>query len=201
MTLAKETIADSNQPKGVPPASLRRLSWEDFPPPLAEALQPRVARLGYLGEFFRCCAHQPAALLDFIRFTESSKSGLPERLVELIALTAATHFGNDYERHQHEQLALRLGFGADWIAAVEDLATDSNALAQDESIVRRAVLSILADHGHGAAGPFQALASALGDAAAIAVLMVLGRYMVHAVIVNTLALEPPVPSIFAAVKA
>ena len=46
-----------------------RLDMDDLPPALAEALRPRVERLGYLGEFFRCAAHAPDALLAFDVFT------------------------------------------------------------------------------------------------------------------------------------
>ena len=35
-----------------------------------------------------------------------------------------------------------------------------------------------------------------GPEPAVAVMMVLGRYLVHALIVNSLGLAPPVPSIF-----
>ena len=92
-----------------------RLEFEDLDPDLAKVLEPRVERLGYLGEFFKCTAHQPAALLSFNEFTENSKKGLPKRLVELIALSISTKIGNDYERNQHERLSVRLGFGREWV--------------------------------------------------------------------------------------
>ena len=47
-----------------------RLSSTQMSPDLADYLRPRVERLGYLGEFFQCSAHQPGALLAFMRFTE-----------------------------------------------------------------------------------------------------------------------------------
>lgn len=93
-----------------------RLEFEDLDPDLAKVLEPRVERLGYLGEFFKCMAHQPAALLSFYEFTENSKKGLPKRLVELIAPSISTKVGNDYERNQHERLSVRLGFGREWVS-------------------------------------------------------------------------------------
>ncbi len=176
-----------------------RLAYEDLPPGLAEALRPRVERLGYLGEFFRVAAHQPRALEAFVDFTEAAKEGLPKRLVETVALTCAVRLGNAYERNQHERLSVRLGFGRDWVAAVERLAPDTAPLLEpEERAVQRYLLAALDSHGHGEAAQdgFADLVMCLGHAHAVAVLLVAGRYLVHALVVNTLALAPPVPSIF-----
>jgi hypothetical protein len=81
-----------------------RLEMDQLEPSLAARLAPRVARLGYLGEFFKCAGHQPATLKAFVDFTEESKEGLPEKLVEVVALSAALRLGNAYERNQHERL-------------------------------------------------------------------------------------------------
>ncbi len=183
--------------------NLDRLELDDMPPELVARLAPRVERLGYLGDFFRCTAHQPAALAAFHDFTEAGREALPANLVEVIALTASVRCGNDYERHQHERLALRLGLGRDWVAAVEagvDATRSDPSLTPDESLVQAFVLSALDGEvpGAGESVPdtFSAVVDALGAASAVAVLLVLGRYVTHALIVNTLRLEPPVPSIF-----
>ena len=56
--------------------------------------------------------------------------------------------GNDYERHQHERLSLRLGFGRDWVTAVEALNPESGqALEATERILQRYLLDALARHG------------------------------------------------------
>ena len=176
---------------------LPRLEFADFPPPLAAALEPRVKRLGYLGEFFKCTAHQPEALKAFIEFTEASKESLPKRLVEVIALTCAGWMDNAYERNQHERLSVRLGFGRDWVTAVNALSPETDsAMTTEERSLQRFVLTVLKTQGRAASESFEALTNALGAAQAIAVLMVIGRYVVHALIVNTLALASPVPSIF-----
>src|SRR5713101_8139654 len=96
-----------------------KLTEAEMAPELAKMLRPRVERLGYLGEFFRCAAHQPAALLSFMAFTEDLKRALPVRLTETVALTVSTELDNAYERHQHERLCLKLGLGDAWIRAVE----------------------------------------------------------------------------------
>lgn len=182
---------------GVAESILPRLDAASLREDVAGYLEPRVQRLGYLGEFFRCAGHQPDALLDFMRYTESSKKGLPENLVEVIALTAAMANGNAYERNQHERLSVRLGFGAEWVAAVEKCDPDGDsALGADERAVQRYVLAALRSAGREARPAFEALVEVVGPQSAVAAMLVLGRYAVHAIVVNTLQLAPPVPSIF-----
>ncbi len=184
--------------------AIPRLDLQDMPGGLAAALGPRVERLGYLGEFFRVAGHQPRALEAFVAFTESAKSDLPKELVEVIALTCAVRLGNAYECNQHERLSVRLGLGRDWVEAVERLNPDealpagARSLSDAERAVQRYLLVALASHGRSEAAQvaFERLVERLGHRQAVAVMMVAGRYLVHALIVNTLALEPPVPSIF-----
>lgn len=179
------------------PSSLPRLEFPEFAPELAAALEPRVKRLGYLGEFFKCGAHQPEALTAFIEFTEACKGGLPNRLVEVIALTCAGWIGNAYERNQHERLSVRLGFGRDWVTAVNALDPDAESMLTDtEREVQRLTLTVLETRGKGANELFEKAVQSLGPEQAIAILMVVGRYVVHGLFVNTLQLKPPVPSIF-----
>jgi hypothetical protein len=81
------------------------------------------------------------------------------------------------------------------------LDPDGGKLAPDEAAAQRLVIEALHDHGHGAAGRLADLVSLVGHAPAIAVLMLIGRYATHALIVNALELAPPVPTIFAPVPA
>lgn len=178
---------------------LRRFEFEELPRAVATALAPRVERLGYLGEFFKCAAHQPEALEAFIGFTEAGKKGLANNLVEVIALTCAGWMGNAYERNQHERLCRTLGFTPEWVETVNRLdPARSGALTEEERLVQAAVLGILDSKGK--AGPewIDRVVTRFGDAAAIALLMVVGRYVTHGLIVNSLDLSPPVPSIFEA---
>src|SRR2546421_525674 len=99
-------------------SEIPRLALEQMDAALAALLQPRMERLGYLGEFFRCAAHQPEPLQHFLRFTESLKTVLPDRITEVVALTVASQLENAYERVQHERLALKLGFAEAWIRDV-----------------------------------------------------------------------------------
>ena len=177
-----------------------RLSGDDLPRDLAEMLRPRVERLGYLGEFFRCAAHQPAALMSFMRFTEDLKRALPDRITETVALTVSTELANAYERHQHERLCLRLGYSEDWVRGVEKLdPADAAVLDTTERCVQTLTLAVIRRQGQATSRELAAVADVMDDDGAIAVLMLIGRYVAHALMVNSLALEPPVPSPLAAV--
>jgi hypothetical protein len=55
-------------------------------------------------------------------------------------------------------------------------------------------VGVLERHGHGVDTELDAVIDAVGPAAAVAVLMLIGRYVTHALMVNALALAPPVPS-------
>jgi hypothetical protein len=181
----------------ISPDLLPRVAWEEFPPEVAERLESRVKRLGYLGEFFRCAVHQPEALAAFIDFTETGKGSLPSKTVELIALTCAGWMKNHYERNQHERLSVRLGFGRDWVAAVNALDPDKQkVLGAEERKIQRLVLTILDTKGSGAQDLFRDVLADHGPEQAVAILMVVGRYVVHGIFINTLDLKPPVPSIF-----
>ncbi len=166
--------------------SIRRIGFDELEPELREALRPRVERLGYLGEFFQCAAHQPEALISLNALTEQLRGALPDDAAEIVALTVATVTGNDYERHQHERLSLKLGFSEAWIRRVTDLA--------DGSRTQQTVLALLDDRGRGAGPLVDALAEEQGDAFAVAVLLLTGRYLLHSTVVNALGLAPPVPS-------
>lgn len=181
----------------MPPLNIEPVAAADLPPELTERLRPRVERLGYLGEFFTCAAHQPDALLAFIGFTEALKDSVATNHTELVALTVATAFGNDYERHQHERLATKLGFGRDWVADVERLAPGSaGALSEIERQVQALVLAMLAGHGRVPHDEVRALADGLGEPETVGLLMLAGRYAAHALMSNAFGVRPPVPSIF-----
>jgi len=204
-----------------------RLSPDALRGDVAEMLRPRVERLGYLGEFFRCAAHQPSALISFMAFTDDLKHALPDRITETVALTVSTDLGNAYERHQHERLSIKLGFGEDWIRAIETLAADvappfqgrdrgadqdppglrrsavasakaespaRQKLSDTERCVQALTLAVIRRHGHGTSGELKVVVDAIGHEQAIAVLMLIGRYVMHALMVNALEMEPPVPS-------
>jgi hypothetical protein len=179
------------------PSSLPRIEFADLPATLAAILEPRVKRLGYLGEFFKCTAHQPRALAAFIDFTEASQEGLSKRLIEVIALTCTIRMSNSYERNQHERLCVRLGFGRDWVAAVNALQPEADSvLTAEERSVQRLALTVLETQGKSANALFEEAVQLLGPRLAMAALMVIARSAAHGLIANTLALEPPVPSIF-----
>jgi hypothetical protein len=172
-----------------------RLSSGQMPPELAEYLRPRVERLGYLGEFFQCAAHQPKALHTFMILTEELRSALPENLTETVALSVSCLMKNAYERVQHERLCLKLGFDKAWVREVEALAPPrATRMSEEERTVQALVIAVVKRNGHDCKPELEAAIHAIGHAKAIAVLMLIGRYMTHALFVNCLALKPPVPS-------
>jgi alkylhydroperoxidase family enzyme len=151
-----------------------------------------VKRLDYLGEFFQCTAHQPEALLSFLEFTENLKHALPVNLTEIIALSVAVLMENDYERVQHERLSLKLGFDAEWLREVLSVAVGGRKLlTEQEWLVQQLALAVAKRGGRNTTAEFEAVIHAIGSALAIAALMLIGRYMAHALIVNTLDLSPP----------
>ncbi|MDP9051206.1 MAG: hypothetical protein M3O31_10890 [Acidobacteriota bacterium] len=169
-----------------------RLSQEEMPQALISVLSPRIKRLGYLGEFFQCTAHQPEALLSFLEFTEHLKHALPDNLTEIVALSVAVHMDNDYERVQHERLSRKLGFSAEWMQEVLSLGLGGyHVLSGAERAVQQLVIAAAKRGGRDTTTELEAVIDAIGPAQAIAVLMLIGRYMSHALIVNTLNLAPP----------
>jgi alkylhydroperoxidase family enzyme len=172
-----------------------RLPQEKLHPELEAFLRPRIQRLGYLGEFFQCTAHQPEALLSFLEFTDHLKHALPNNLTEVVSLSVAQLMNNSYERVQHERLSLKLGFGEKWLREVLSLSADGNGiLSEQEVLVQRLVVAAIDRKGHDTTRELEAVIQSIGPAKTIAVLMLIGRYMSHAMIVNSLNLDAPVPS-------
>jgi len=172
-----------------------RLSMAELNPQLALMLRPKVERLNYLGEFFQCTAHQPQALMSFYTLTEDLKRALPDNLTELVALTIGAATGNSYERVQHERLSLKLGFNESWVREVLSLKMEAGgALSEVERLVQNFALVVIERQGHDTSDELGAVVKAIGHEQAVAVLMLIGRYMMHALIVNSLELEPPVTS-------
>jgi len=167
----------------------------ELDPDLAELLRPKVERLDYLGEFFQCTGHQPRALISFYTLTEDLKKALPENLTELVALTIAAKMNNAYERVQHERLSLKLGLGEAWLREVTSLLTRREGnLSETEVVVQELVLAVVERGGHKTGAELEEVVKAIGHEQGIAVLMLIGRYVMHALIANSLALKPPVSS-------
>lgn len=176
---------------------IKRLEFDQLRPDLAKSLEPRVKRLGYLGEFFKCTAHVPEALLKYMEFTEALKEPLAPRLTEVVALTVACATGNDYERHQHGRLSVKLDFGKNWVSEVEKLRPgDADLMSEEEKATQLYTISALKHYGKQTKKEWEDLVTVVGPTQAIAVLLLVGRYATHTLVVNTLELEPPVPSVF-----
>jgi hypothetical protein len=151
--------------------------------------------LGYLGEFFQCAGHQPQALLSFLQYTDHLKHALPNNLTEIVSLTVAQLMSNGYERVQHERLSLKLGFGEESLREVLTL----KATERDACPTRKCWCSDwqwLRSIAKATTSPqeLEPVVRSIGPAMSIAVLMLVGRYLSHAIIANALNLAPPVPS-------
>ena len=170
-----------------------RIPFDELPDELRTRLHARVQRLGYLGEFFQVGAHQPAALAGFIDYTEALKDTVPHRLVETIALTAATATGNAYERVQHERLALKHGFSEAEVRALVDRNADLETFSPAERAAAALAREVCA--ARGAACPaYGELEALVGEDIAVGCLMTAVRYLAHATMANTWGLAPPVTS-------
>jgi alkylhydroperoxidase family enzyme len=178
-----------------------RLEMNELAPNVQETLAARVKRLGYLGEFFKTSGHNPDVLVSFMEMTEALKEALPDRLTEVGSLTVAGIMGNAYERNQHERLSEKLGFGRDWIAAVNRLEPDAEGpMSRDERAVQALAIAVVNRCGHDVNAQLDEVIERIGPAQAMAVLFLIGRYVMHAYVVNALNLAPPVSSIFAGAR-
>lgn len=193
------TDTDSATVTGATPslAGVPLIGIDELDPMVRQRLQSKIDRLGYLGGFFQLTAHQPESLAAFIDYTDATKRALPDDLAEVVALTVATATGNEYERHQHERLSVKLGLDEDWVAAVEMLDPDNPGLTLEQRATQRWALAVLKAHGRGTKSELDGLVRGLGPKAAIAVALMCGRYVAHATIANSFGIQPPVPSIFA----
>jgi alkylhydroperoxidase family enzyme len=172
-----------------------RLTREKLHPDLQAYLSPRIERLGYLGEFFQCAGHQPEALLSFLEYTDHLKHALPNNLTEIVSLTVAQIMNNSYERVQHERLSLKIGFGENWLREVLTLKGERQGhMSEQEVLVQRLAMAAINRRGHDITQELEPVVHSIGPAMSIAVLMLVGRYLSHAIIANALNLAPPVPS-------
>lgn len=175
-------------------AATPRIGLEALPAQLAQELAPRVERLGYLGEFFQVAAHQPAALGHFVAFTEALKAALDRRVMEVVALTVAAGTRNEYERVQHERLALTIGFSLDDIAAIVGDDLDGPRFSDVERAAAALARDVVDARGRQCTSAFESLQDLGGPETAVACLMTATRYLAHATMANTWELRPPVPS-------
>ena len=174
-----------------------RLEIDAMSPELASYLAPRVKRLGYLGELFKVGAHAPDVTLSFMHFTDALKDALPFDITEAVVLTVATLMRNRYELHQHERLCLRNGMTREWLREVEALEPEQAILMSDgQRAAQRYAIVLVRSQGHAAGREFDALAAHFTPPQAMAIAFLVGRYITHALVVNSLDLAPPVPSVF-----
>ena len=178
-------------------AEIPRLEYEQLTPALQDVFRARVERLGYLGEFFKVMSHAPETMGGFHTITESLKQVLPDNFTEIVSLALSSRLGNRYEQYQNERLSRRLGFSDDWISeALVPVDGDASVFEPDEKAVQAFAIAVMESHGRGVEGALEAVIGAIGPEQTVAVMWLIGRTVTHAMISNTLKLEPPVDSIF-----
>ena len=102
---------------------------------------------------------------------------------------------NAYEQVQHERLALKLGLSEEWLRAVISLNQERGGpLSRTEMVVQQLTLSVIERNGHDTEDELEEVIRSIGHKQAIAVLMLIGRYVMHALMANCLALKAPVRS-------
>jgi alkylhydroperoxidase family enzyme len=169
-------------------------SLEDMPAPLRALLEPRVQRLGYLGEFFSLAANQPEALVHGLTYNETLKASMSAELVEVVAITVAAAAGNPYERVQHERVALRLGMSPEQIRALRDEREPDAALTAEQRAACRMARHVVRDLGHDGEAAFQHLLDVAGSTVAVGCLLMAGHYLGFSAVANTWRLRAPAPS-------
>ena len=178
-------------------AKIPRLEFEELTPELQDVFRARVERLGYLGEFFKVMSHAPETMGGFYTITESLKQVLPDNFTEIVSLSLSSRLDNLYEQYQNERLSRKLGFSDEWIAEALTPNDGAGSVFDDqEKAVQKFAIAVMERSGRGVEAERDALIDAIGPEKTVGVMWLIGRTVTHALISNTLGLEPPVTSIF-----
>ena len=178
-------------------AEIPRLEFEDLTPALQDVFRARVERLGYLGEFFKVMSHAPETMGGFYTITESLKQVLPDNFTEIVSLALSSRLGNRYEQYQNERLSRRLGFSDDWIReALNPVDGAASSFTPEEKAVQAFAIAMMERHGQDVDAELDAVLEATGPEKTVGVMWLVGRTVTHAMISNTLTLDPPVESLF-----
>lgn len=173
------------------------LEFDEIAPDLQTMLKPTVERLGYFGELSQALAQFPNGMKAFMQYTGAVKEPLPFNLSEVCALTVCSRMGGDYERIQHERLALKSGMDRAWIGELTGAETPSPSVLDDtETKVRDLARVVVDGNGRGSEAELAAVVAAIGPEQALAVMLQITRFMTISVLVHSLGARLPVPSIF-----
>lgn len=165
----------------------------DAPPDIGEIL----AAMPDLN-LFRLVAQAPTALRPWLGLGGALLTDLEldPVLRELTILQVAQSTGCDYERVQHEPIAIGVGATPDQVALVGIPPEKRSTVADTFSVAERAVLD-LADEmvrtGQGAPSQVAALREHLSDRAIVELLLVVGHYVGVALLAKTLRVDPDGP--------
>jgi hypothetical protein len=139
----------------------------------------------------------PETMGGFYTITESLKKVLPDNLTEIVSLSISSRLGNLYEQYQNERLSLKLGLSKEWVGeALSPHDGADSVFTPEEKAVQAFAIAVMESHGRGVQEELDAVTSAIGPEKTVGVMWLIGRTVTHALISNTLRLEPPVTSIF-----
>lgn len=176
-------------------ALIPSLGLEEMSPALRKAIEPRVARLGYLGDFFRYAGHQPEPLRAALDYSTTLRESMPPRIAEVVILTVSARAGNRYEQVQHEPLALRAGLSLEEVRAlVHGDAARCESFDEIDLAAVALACACLEPEAEVTSDALREMVEVSSVELAIGVLMMAGHYAGLAVVANALPLALPVRS-------
>ncbi|MEQ8830215.1 MAG: carboxymuconolactone decarboxylase family protein [Alphaproteobacteria bacterium] len=174
-----------------------RLDFDASDPQVQALLKPVVERLGYYGDFFQVVCHLPDALVAFMDYTGTVKSPLTMRQNEVLALSTCTAAGGDYERIQHERLALKSGLDKDWIAELTGHASPKpSTLSEEDAALRDLAVAVVSRDGRAVGTEIDIVNLLLGPEKTVAVILQITRFQMISTLNKMFAMTLPVASIF-----
>ncbi len=177
--------------------AIPRLSFDEAAPEIQEMLRPVTDRLGYFGEFFQVVGHLPDALQAFMAYTGTVKSPLSLQQNEVLALSTCTAAGGDYERIQHERLALKSGLDREWIAELTGRSAPSpSLLSEEDAALRDLAVAVVTRDGRDVGAEIDRVAGLLGAEKTIAVVLQITRFQTISTLCKMFEMSLPVDSIF-----
>jgi AhpD family alkylhydroperoxidase len=172
------------------------LDPEDAAPKVREAL----AGLPELG-VFRMVAHAETAFRPWLALGGALLSSLQldPALRELVILRVASLAGCDYERIQHDPIAVRVGASEEQVAELAAGRASGPAFDDTQELVLGFVDEVVEERGAGAAA-VAAVEEALSAREVIELLLVVSHYYGLALLLKTTGVEPDPPAAMALIE-
>lgn len=136
---------------------------------------------------YRAIGNNPAVLVGLRDFFSSlwMDSGLSDRRRELVILAVTREIGNEYEWHQHVNIARNEGITDDTIAAISEGDVDS--LDSDEATLLRYALAVV--RGEVEDGDHDAVSELYDDSAVVGIAALAEGYAALGGVIDALGVE------------